>query len=400
MWYNSGVSRCPSDGFSITHYSGLGGLEAALLPFLIGKQRGPKISGGTTVSDIRLADIADKLGVSISTVSRAIQSKGSARMSTQYREIQRIAKEMGYNRASLAAKKNNVGKIALVNVDICTGVEQKRLGYSIEGFFGPLVYGLQQALRKHSCELSVFSIERGPDTVQYIQTILQQSTIDGIILNVNGGFDEVSDISMLQPIVQVNASIGTTGVDSVVSDNFGGMMMVVRRLIELGHRKIAFWIDKPSTLHHIQRLYGYRAAMASAGIDYDRVYLDDRTVMQPYEERMMAGFQDYLNDPDKPTAIIGACDGFGLSLLQLANYYNISMPDELSLFSFDNLEISSHTYPSLSTVDAHLDLMAAEAVELLLRRRANPDVPFRRVVLQASLVERSSSGPVSSLVNG
>ncbi len=349
------------------------------------------------MDEIKLVDIADQMGISISTVSRALKSKPPYD-NPVHAEIVKLAKKLGYKNNRPVRRAGKLDKVALLTIGYDKAVNNGinyQLGYSPDGFLGRIVYGVERAIRKHGGMVTIYDIVDMSDAASKVIRLARENDFKAVILCADAEIDGIEALSEYCAVVQVNTSQSLIRTDSVASDDFGGITLAVNRLIQLGHQRIAFWVNRPTTSsHHMRRIDGYRNAIYTAGLPYERVYFDSPTVQDSFFDCMKIGFEEYLNDPEKPSAIICACDSFAWAILRMAHEYGINIPGDLSIVGFDNIDLSSHVYPSLSTVDAHLERMPEVAVELLTRRIANPSALCRQVTLQASFVERESTAQI------
>jgi DNA-binding LacI/PurR family transcriptional regulator len=356
-------------------------------------------NGVKTVSAARLVDIAEKAGVSVATVSRALSNgrpKGTAKT---YHAVIQAARDVGY-------KVDTHESRPLLENAACITVGMHRegdgsfdcdMGYTPAGFFGRFIYGVERGTQRYEAHLGLFNLNRSPDLEGQIRQIVQKKQINGIVLIVSDDLGELTLPADLCPIVYLNSSpiLEIENLDTVASDDVCGVQMVVKRLVELGHRKIAFWKAVPTGSHQQCRLEGYRNQTLAMGLKYERVYYEEKENYPdlPFLERMAISFQhQYLQDKDKPTAIITGNDIFAYVLIRLAVQHGIRIPQDLSLFGFDNIDASAHTCPSLSSVVLNMEGMGYEAVRMLVRRLEEPSSPCCRVILPAKLVERESIG--------
>jgi len=313
-------------------------------------------------------------------------------MTGTQRQILQVAKEMGYMRSDV--DRPLVGRIALITIGLnqaSAESDDRKLGYTPTGFYGRLTYGIERHIRESGGRLSLLNIDNDEDALNHIRRFVREEKPQGIVLDINGDFPGIGEVGALCPVVQVNAPQGVIAVDSVASDDFGGMFSSVNRLIGLGHRRIGFVVDEPTSLHHLMRLEGYRTAMVAASTGYEKVYKDKTSTQPMFAKRMKAVFDEIMDTPERPTAVACATDVFAHALLRLANEHGVKIPEELSISGFDNLDVSALTYPGLSSVDAKLEYMGAVAIDLLSQRIAKPDGIFRQVSLQSHLIEREST---------
>ncbi|MDR3707658.1 MAG: LacI family DNA-binding transcriptional regulator [Capsulimonadaceae bacterium] len=344
--------------------------------------------------DVRLADIASQIGVSVSTVSRALSAKGHSSSKGQ-RQIIRVAREMGYG-SGQAASEIGLGKVMIVTVGFTKvepedGRELTSIMTSLqENLVGRLVYGAEHAVAKRGGHLLVSNLPKTNDVVSRIARLAKEAEADGILLSIQGDMGGLDQLAKLCPVVQINAPLGEIEIDAVASDDFGGIGGAVRRLFSLGHRRIGFWMDIPPSSSRIERrLDGYRTAMKMRG-GYERLYLDERATGLAFPVRMQRAFDEFRVDDNRPTAIICANDLFASTVLRMATEQGVRVPEDLSIVGFDNSETCEHTYPRLSSIDQQLRQMPEIAVGMLVERVAKPNSTPRQLTLSATLVERET----------
>jgi len=343
--------------------------------------------------------VAERAGVSVATVSRALNG-GAGRRGESYRAILQAARDVGYKVDAVEAQ-SLLENVACITVGVHRegdGSFDSDMGYTPAGFFGRFIYGVERGATRYQAHLGLFNLDRGPDLERRIRQIVEKGRIDGIVLMIGDSLGDVILPSDLCPVVYLNSSptLEMENLDTVAADDVCGVQMVVKRLAELGHRKIAFWKAVPTDAHHQCRLEGYRNQMQAMGLDYHRVYFEEKDAYPdvPFVQRMALSFEhQYLNDADRPTAIISGSDIFAFVLIRLAMQHNIRIPHDLSLYGFDNIDAGAHTCPSLSSGMLNLEAMGYEAVRMLARRLEEPTSPCCRLVLPARLIDRESVGP-------
>jgi len=347
----------------------------------------------------RMADVAERAGVSVATVSRALGGGTGKRTSKTYRAILQAAREVGYKVDALATRSllENVACITVGMHHEGDGSFDGDMGYTPAGFFGRFIYGVERGAQRYEAHLGLFNLDRGPDLESQIRHIVQKKHINGLVLIVTDDLRGLRIPTDLCPTVYLNSSptLEMENLDTVAADDVCGVQMAVKRLVELGHRRIAFWKAVPTDSHQQCRLEGYRNQMLAMGLGYERVYHEEKDEYPdlPFLERMAISFEhQYLKDGEKPTAIVAGNDVFAFVLIRLATQHGIRIPQDLSLFGFDNIEAGAHTCPSLSTVVLNMEAMGYEAVRMLARRLEEPAGPCCRVILPAKLVERESTG--------
>lgn len=168
--------------------------------------------------------------------------------------------------------------------------------------------------------------------------------------------------------------------------------LAVGHLIELGHQHIGFISGSEEYSLSEQRIEGWRSAMDDVGLTTEGLLVKGDFT---YESGARAARQ--LLSLDTPaTAIIASNDQMALASLEVARAFGLSVPDDLSLISFDNSPIVRCTVPSLTAVDQPIAATTSRAVELIIDAQRGAAPPDEPVVIPATLVVRQSTGPAPS----
>jgi LacI family transcriptional regulator len=176
----------------------------------------------------------------------------------------------------------------------------------------------------------------------------------------------------------------------VASAHWHGARSATEHLISLGHRRIAVISGRPNWVASIDRLAGYQAAMASAGlpIDPDLIYHSDWQI-----EGGIAGARHLLDLPDPPTAIFAFNDNMAIGVMQVARERGLQIPCDLSVVGVDDIEMTECLAPPLTTVRQPLREMGRVACGLLMRLIEGQEVEAARLDLANRLIARESTGP-------
>ncbi|MGC5171351.1 LacI family DNA-binding transcriptional regulator [Micromonospora sp. DT81.3] len=329
-----------------------------------------------------ISDVARLAAVSKATASRALTGNGYVAPDTRAR-VRAAADELGYtastNAVSLATgRTSNIGVI---------------MPYANRWFFAEVLEGIQGALLQHGLDLTLYDAKPGtPGRARIFGDFLARKRFDGLIAV--GIEPEDGELELLRrvgrPLVSV---VGLPGASSVVAiDDDHTARRATEHLITLGHRRIAF-IGGPAGEHGAnvdrQRLRGYRATMADAGIA-------DLATHVPSEVSLPGGYEaavDLLGDiRRRPTGIVAVCDEVAIGAIIAARRLGIQVPSDLSVVGIDDHEYAEMF--SLTTLRQIPREQGAAAVELLLAQLRNPPAAPVDVLLTARLVVRSSTGPV------
>jgi GntR family transcriptional regulator of arabinose operon len=192
------------------------------------------------------------------------------------------------------------------------------------------------------------------------------------------------------PIVLIDRYLRTLSTDYVMTDHFGGAIRGTHYLVNQGHTRVGFvtWLSPAVSMEH--RFLGYTQALNERGIP-----LEDRLIcrVEGYPVIDLTPLREYLSGPDRPTAVFAANDQIAIGLYRAAASLGLSIPRDLSVLGFDNLDVSAHLDPPLTTMSQPFLQIGQTAADLLLRRVNGERGHFEQIALQATLVIRESCQP-------
>jgi DNA-binding LacI/PurR family transcriptional regulator len=199
------------------------------------------------------------------------------------------------------------------------------------------------------------------------------------------------------PIVVINNQSPQQFNCSIAHDDFDGARQVTRHLLSLGHRRIAYLGNEKAERINNERLAGFHVELKDAGIG-----VDPHLVLNcggGEIENGLQGMQELLKRPSLPTAVFCFNDLMAIGALRAMSDAGISVPGQVSLAGFDNIEYSDYTHPPLTTFDQPKRAIGAEAACLLLERihqarnDENPEPIARQ--MRGRLLLRDSTAPIS-----
>jgi LacI family transcriptional regulator len=324
-----------------------------------------------------IADVAQAAGVSMATVSKAVNNRYGVRAETAQR-VRAIASDLGYE-SSLVASSMRSTRTGVIGV----------LVPSFEPFSTEVLKGASVALKSSDYDLLAYTPSDLDDRLGWEQRSLSRlagTLVDGAILVTPTVVEVRSDI----PVVAIDPHTGPVGLPSVESDSLTGAWSAVRHLIGLGHRTIGFLAGRADLRSSMLREAGYRRALAEAGIAFD-----SRLVRvggyEPEISREPA--LELLRQPDRPTAVFAANDLSAISVVEVAQELGLRVPDDLSVVGFDDIPEAARLDPPLTTVQQALNQMGATGMTMLLELLAGRVPRHERVVLPTRLLVRATTGP-------
>ena len=328
-----------------------------------------------------LQDIAEKTGVSVSTVSRVLHdtsNKYKIGKETQ-EKVKQAAKVLGYRVNALARglRIQKTDEVGVIVPDISNP------------FFSAVIKSLASELRKRGYNIIVYDSDEDIAIERSSIRSLLEKQVDGLIIaSVGQDFSHIQKISDAKiPLVMLDRYFEALDVDSISVDNVKGSLLAVNHLIKEGHRRIAFIQGLPGTYANETRLQGYKSALRDAGISIDEELIvgDDFRSFNGYLKTKLL-----LNLSNPPSAIFTAGDLIALGTLEACRENNIIIPGDLSLITFDDPVFASYLSPALSAVEQPITKMAEMAVSILYDRIRNPYDIRRKILLEPKLNIRSS----------
>ncbi|ROQ36770.1 LacI family transcriptional regulator [Frondihabitans sp. PhB188] len=323
-----------------------------------------------------LSEVAERAGVSISTVSKVLNGRGGVSLDTRAR-VTGILRDQRYNR------RNSTQAAAPLLELVCQALDSP---WMVE-----VVVGVESVARENGLSVVVTGMkDRGAGDASWIEGVLQRRPL-GVVLVIA----DLSDDNRHQlrshsiPFVIIDPEGDPDpDVPAIGSANWMGGFMATRHLIGLGHRDIATISGPDGFMASTARLSGYRAALAGAGIPEHGGYVrgGDFSLEVGLAEGLVL-----LGRPDRPTAIFAASDMQALGVYEAARTLALRIPDDLSVVGFDDLHMTRFTGPPMTTVRQPLTEMAEEATRLVLRLREEPALRSTRLELATTLVVRGST---------
>jgi DNA-binding LacI/PurR family transcriptional regulator len=326
---------------------------------------------------VTIKDIAHKVGVAHTTVSRALRGNPLISSATTER-IRQIALEMGY-RPSAAARSLKTNRSLMLGV-VVSNMD--------DPFFSEILQGIEDGVQQSGYSLFVAASQRDPLREQKIVQAMVEHRADGVII-CSTSFS-VSQAHMLleygRPIVVINNQSVEDYRYSIFHDDVDGSRQVAHHLIDLGHQKIAYLGNASSGRTTYDRLSGYQQEMISANLPILNGYIHEAQGGSPEEGAKAAAH--FLGLPERPTAVMCYNDMMAIGFLQSLSMAGVCVPRDCSVTGFDNIVFSAYTQPPLTTFDQPKRYIGAEAARLLLN------------LLQSSFSEETQTEPRVRLLKG
>ena len=328
---------------------------------------------------VTIRDVATRAGVSVATVSRALNQSGPVREDTR-RRIEAAARALRY-RPNSAARSLITRRTRMLGV----------LLPDLHGeFFSELIRGIDQAAQAEGYHLLLSSSH---DHALELEAALHgmHARVDGLVVMAPTVEARVLQALLPRsvPVVLLNSADGAHAQSSLRIDSYGGARAVVQHLIGHGHRRIGIINGPAQNFDAEQRLRGYRASLAEAGLGNDPALevRGDFSGAGGY-----AGAEALLRLSVRPTAVFAANDAMALGALSAFRAAGVAVPQDMALIGFDDVSSTQYAIPPLSSVHGQISDLGGRAVVRLAEAIAGRESATPQETLAATLVLRRSCG--------
>jgi LacI family transcriptional regulator len=336
---------------------------------------------------VTIRQLARLSGVSIGTVSRALNGYADVNPETRERII-RLAQELDYTPAA-AARSLVTQRSHIIGVFLETGEGHPDLQHP---FFHEVLVGVKNAIGAGGYDLLLFASERpgnGYGEHSYLKRARHHNVGGVVLFGVDPDDPEVRRLVRSElACVGVDVELVGPKTEYVISDNVAGTGLAVRHLHELGHRRIATITGLLDKRPGAERLRGYRAEMQSLGLAYRDEYV---AYGDFYVESGHGAMTRLLTLDEPPTAVVAASDLMALGAIRAVAAAGLSVPEDVSIVGFDDIQLAGHVHPPLTTLrqdKAGLGLEAGRALMALIDGQT--DLP-EAVTLPVELIVRGST---------
>ncbi len=344
---------------------------------------------------VTIHDVARRSNVSVSTVSNWLNGRHERMRSETSERIRRAITELKYspNRVAQQLKTGHVPIIGLIVPSVANP------------FWGTFASSVEATALALGYQVLLCNGQRDLDRERRYAESLYSSGVRGIIFgSAMPSLEHLADLAArgLQIIVfdRQMQDVDHFASDSVAVDNLAGGRMAVDHLLALGHRCIGFISGPIRSVNRGDRLAGYGAALAAAGIELDQQLLWEGTAENTSADMEgaevgRAGAHALLALPQRPSALFAINDMYALGAYAGARDLGLRVPEDVSIVGFDDILLAEIAEPPLTTIRQPIDELMRVAVERLVARiegtRATAPEHF---TLAAELVVRESTASI------
>lgn len=328
---------------------------------------------------VRMADIAEKLGISIVSVSKGLAGKDG--VSEEMRaQIIAAAKEMGYRMPAARSKDSGqAGSGQIIGVLVADHF------FNENTFYSNMYRGILQKCAPLGITVAMEIISLEAERGCMMPTLLLNRQVDGLILMGELSKDYLQKVMQGGlPCLLLDFYNDDAAADCILSDNISGAYQLTNHLLGTGRRKIAFIGSIGATSSIMDRYLGYTKALLRAGI----APREDWRL----EDRDRDGlFLPFHLPEDMPDAFLCSCDEVAHNLIKYLQSQGYRVPEDVSVAGYDNFRYALLSDPPLTTYHVDVESMAGAAVDQLVQKMTEPKSAASAVIVPGRLIVRGST---------
>lgn len=336
---------------------------------------------------VTIKDVAKRVGLSVTTVSRALNDFDDVRAETK-ELIRRTATEMGYVPNTLAQRfqKRKTDTIGLILPTFGPRFS--------DPFFSELLAGIGNKAANQGYDLLVSTRPPGEEELLAYRHMVQGYRVDGLVVVRTRKQDERIEYlrSVKFPFVAFGRTEGELDFPFVDEDGIAGMRLVADHLVNLGHKRVACISSPPELMFTQFRFDGLQSRLQehNTPLDPALICVGDLTQRSGYDQAL-----ELIHLPTPPTAIVAFNDLMAFGAMSAAQNSGLVVGRDISIVGFDNTPMASHSHPPLTTVDQPIYQIGSTVCEMLGHLIQGEPLKEEYILLKPELIARKSSGTPS-----
>lgn len=331
-----------------------------------------------------IRDIAEKVGKSITTVSRALHDYDD--VSPQTKEmVRKAAEEMGYiaNRQAQLLRQKTTETIGFILPTFGPRFS--------DPFFSEFLAGIGNKASDYGYDLLVSTCPPGDKEIKTYRYEVQSNRVDGfIIVRTRVEDARIKYLNSIGfPFVAFGRVPGMEDIPFVDENSEFGMQMIADYLVGLGHNHIACIAPSMEYTFAVHRIAGLKSGLGSHGIQLkeNEILTGDLTEKGGYERAM-----ELIQREKRPTAIVALNDLMAMGAISAIQDSGLAVGKDISVTGFDNIPSAAYTHPPLTTVSQPIFQIGGMVCEMLIRMVRQIPLEKKQILLNPSLIERQSTG--------
>lgn len=333
------------------------------------------------MSKVTIYDVAKAAHCSTATVSLVLNNSDRIKPET-HKHVMRVVKKLGYTpnymARSLSMKSTNTLGLIVPNIE--------------NPLFSKMIAGVEEYANRNGYDLILGISYSDCEKENFYLDMLQRKRVDGLVLfptYIDSVLEHLQNLPKSKtPIVLCGRSgNGDPQISYVKCNNRIGSYMATSHLLDVGCSKIGCIFPVYNKQQYASRLSGYQDALYYNSIEFSPALIkacapDDTSIYRATLELMQE---------QKPDGVFCLYDFAAISVMKAIFSLGLSIPDDVALIGYDNINISKFFPISLSTIDTHGAEVGRQAAEMLIQMIAEPETPVRQIMIKPDLVVRQST---------
>lgn len=334
---------------------------------------------------VNLKELAAELGLSPSTVSRALNDSYEISEATK-KKVVSMAEKLNYqpNPFARSLRENKSKTIAVIMPE------------RMSSFFSKVIDGIEEVTQQHGYHLLIYSTHEDVEREKKIVNLLMNGRADAIVMSVSSQTSDISHLARLHergfPLVFFDRICSEIPTTKFITNDYESAFEGTKHLIQQGCKKIAFLMLSKELSITKDRHQGYKDAMQQAGL-----------VAEPYltvtccqeEEKNIEIIRELLLSENRPDGILSSVEKLALATYHAVKRTDIKIPEDIKIISyFSNLSIAGLLGPSLTTITQPAFSIGEECAKLLMKKLTKPrqpPLPNQLITVPSKIIIRSST---------
>ena len=333
---------------------------------------------------VTIKDVAALAGVSPSTVSRTCKDNPSISEETKER-VRKAMAELGYEPNFQAS--NLASNISRTIGIILPPSQRETYEKSV---YLKMIRGISQFCNQRQYISTIITGEDEQEMIQAIQAMNRSGKVDGYIVLFSRQNDPIIDYLCEEGALYVLIGKANQFINQTIcidNDNLMAGQDATEYLIKLGHERIAFVGSNRNLIYSNDRKNGYRLAMMQHNLPLRPEYVVE---LLSLSSNTFAPIQELMNLPEPPTAVVVSDDILAVIVQYVCLGMGLSIPENISIVSFNNSLFSNLNTPQLTTIDVNSFQLGIEAASQIINHIENPNLLATKIIVPHYLIERQS----------
>ncbi|MEO5684832.1 MAG: LacI family DNA-binding transcriptional regulator [Chitinophagaceae bacterium] len=331
------------------------------------------------MSKVNIQRLADELNLSIATVSRALRDSYQIRPETR-EKVWELARKLNYQPNPFASglREQKSKNIAVIFPELANN------------FFSLAINGIEEIARQKGYQVLIYLTHESAASEMGFVKSLANGRVDGLLISLSsetGNYDHILELNKQLPVILFDRICESAEMLNVTTDDYESSFKATLHLIEKGCKRIMYLLALKNLLAGKMRLKGYTDALAHANIPLDqKLIIDcDRSEKDAYDLIKQAVAQQ------KPDGLFSSIEKLGTVCYYVANDLQLSIPRQIKIISFSNLEIAALLNPSLTTITQPAFDIGKEAAHILFQLLDKKKIATESKMIASHLIERDST---------